>query len=84
MEKFLKDLMPTMEKEGQKIAQDFIDRQKSIPAEDGEKAFVEDALRGEREDVPDRFTGSAITSISPNTPEQQRIVDEWNARHGGE
>lgn len=36
-------------------------------------------IRQKRNEV-DRFTGNAITSVSRNTPEQQKIVDELNAR----
>lgn len=31
----------------------------------------------------DRWTGAAITNVSKNTPAQQKVADEWNAKHGG-
>ena len=34
--------------------------------------------KSKRNDI-DRFTGQAITSVSKNTPEQQRAVDEINS-----
>ena len=54
------------------------------PMTEGEEQFLLEILRGELNDVPDRFTGNAIVNVSPNTPEQQKFVDEWNAQHGGE
>ncbi len=52
------------------------------PMTEWEERFLLDVLRGELNDVPDRFSGCAITSVSI-TPEQQKAVDEWNAQHGG-
>lgn len=52
------------------------------PMTEREERFLLDVLRGELNDVPDRFSGCAITSVSI-TPEQQKAVDEWNAQHGG-
>ena len=49
------------------------------PMTEGEERFLLDVLRGELNDVPDRFTGSAIVNVSPNTPEQQKVIDEINA-----
>lgn len=46
---------------------------------EGEDEFLLGVLRGELNDVPDRFTGNAIVNVSPNTPEQQKAVDEANA-----
>ena len=54
------------------------------PLTEGERDFLLSMLRSELNDVPDRFTGNAIVNVSPNTPEQQKFVDEWNAQHGGE
>lgn len=53
---------------------------------EGEEEFLLGVLRGELNDVPDRFTGNAIVNVSPNTPEQQRAIDEINAEleAGGE
>jgi hypothetical protein len=34
-----------------------------------------------RKDV-DRFTASAVANVSKNTSEQQKVVDEWNAKNG--
>lgn len=31
-----------------------------------------------KRDEVDRWTGNAITNVSPNTPEQQAVVDEMN------
>lgn len=37
---------------------------------EGEEEFLLSVLRGELNDVPDRFSGCAIVNVSPNTPEQ--------------
>jgi len=50
------------------------------PLTEGERDFLLSVLRGELEGIPDRFTGNAISNVSINTPEQQKIVDEWNAQ----
>ena len=50
------------------------------PITEGERDFLLSVLRGELEGVPDRFTGNAISSVSMNTPDQQKVVDEWNAQ----
>ena len=31
-----------------------------------------------KRDEVDRWTGNAITNVSPNTPEQQAVIDELN------
>ena len=49
------------------------------PMTEWEERFLLDVLRGELNDVPDRFTGNAIVNVSPNTPEQQKAIDEMNA-----
>lgn len=49
------------------------------PLTAGEEEFLLGVLRGELNDVPDRFTGNAIVNVSPNTPEQQKAIDEINA-----
>ena len=46
---------------------------------EGEEEFLLGVLRGELNDVPDRFSGCAITNVSSNTPEQQKAIDEANA-----
>ena len=33
--------------------------------------------------VVDRWDAVAITNVSKNTPAQQKVADEWNAKHGG-
>lgn len=39
-------------------------------------------LQHERENGGiDRFSGHAITNVSPNTPEQQRLIDEINREY---
>ena len=49
------------------------------PLTEGEEEFLLGVLRGELNDVPDRFTGNAIVNVSPNTPEQHKAIDEINA-----
>lgn len=50
------------------------------PPTEGERDFLLSVLRGELNGVPDRFTGNAIVNVSPNTLEQQRAIDEINAK----
>ena len=41
-------------------------------------------LQHERENGGiDRFSGHAIVNVSPNTPEQQRLIDELNRKKSG-
>ena len=69
-----------MTKEQREFIDSMIGDAKDLSAED--RQFLEGVLLGELTGVPDRFSGAAIVNVSKPTPEQQKVIDEWNAQHG--